>query len=71
MPQRGRIGIFNRSYYEEVLVVKVHPEVIYAGCVVMVMEVSGSVVPCQLDFAATFHQHRIGSERDATRCLRK
>ena len=25
-PQRGRIGIFNRSYYEEVLVVKVHPE---------------------------------------------
>ena len=26
MPQRGRIGIFNRSYYEEVLVVRVHPE---------------------------------------------
>jgi PPK2 family polyphosphate:nucleotide phosphotransferase len=26
MPQRGRFGIFNRSYYEEVLVVKVHPE---------------------------------------------
>jgi PPK2 family polyphosphate:nucleotide phosphotransferase len=26
LPQRGRIGIFNRSYYEEVLVVKVHPE---------------------------------------------
>ena len=26
MPERGRIGIFNRSYYEEVLVVKVHPE---------------------------------------------
>ena len=25
-PERGRIGIFNRSYYEEVLVVKVHPE---------------------------------------------
>jgi PPK2 family polyphosphate:nucleotide phosphotransferase len=26
LPQRGRIGIFNRSYYEDVLVVKVHPE---------------------------------------------
>ena len=25
-PERGRIGIFNRSYYEEVLVVRVHPE---------------------------------------------
>jgi polyphosphate kinase 2 (PPK2 family) len=26
LPERGRIGIFNRSHYEEVLVVKVHPE---------------------------------------------
>jgi PPK2 family polyphosphate:nucleotide phosphotransferase len=26
LPERGRIGIFNRSYYEEVLVVRVHPE---------------------------------------------
>ena len=26
MPERGRIGVFNRSYYEEVLVIKVHPE---------------------------------------------
>lgn len=26
MPERGKIGIFNRSYYEEVLVVRVHPE---------------------------------------------
>jgi PPK2 family polyphosphate:nucleotide phosphotransferase len=30
MPERGRIGIFNRSYYEEVLVVRVHPEVLNA-----------------------------------------
>jgi PPK2 family polyphosphate:nucleotide phosphotransferase len=28
MPDRGRIGIFNRSYYEEVLVVRVHPELL-------------------------------------------
>jgi PPK2 family polyphosphate:nucleotide phosphotransferase len=27
-PERGRIGIFNRSYYEEVLVVRVHPEIL-------------------------------------------
>ena len=30
VPERGRIGIFNRSYYEEVLVVKVHPKVLKA-----------------------------------------
>ncbi|MFZ1729525.1 MAG: polyphosphate kinase 2 family protein [Bacteroidota bacterium] len=28
LPERGRIGIFNRSYYEEVLVARVHPEII-------------------------------------------
>jgi PPK2 family polyphosphate:nucleotide phosphotransferase len=28
MPERGRIGIFNRSYYEETLVVRVHPEIL-------------------------------------------
>src|ERR1700760_4976354 len=28
MPERGRIGIFNRSYYEELLVVRVHPEIL-------------------------------------------
>src|SRR5207344_661058 len=28
LPERGRIGIFNRSYFEEVLVVKVHPEIL-------------------------------------------
>ena len=30
LPARGRIGIFNRSYYEEVLVVRVHPEILAA-----------------------------------------
>ena len=28
LPERGRIGVFNRSYYEEVLVVRVHPELL-------------------------------------------
>jgi PPK2 family polyphosphate:nucleotide phosphotransferase len=30
LPERGRIGIFNRSYYEEVLVVRVHPELLHS-----------------------------------------
>jgi len=30
LPERGRIGIFNRSYYEEALVVRVHPEILKA-----------------------------------------
>jgi PPK2 family polyphosphate:nucleotide phosphotransferase len=30
LPERGRIGVFNRSYYEEVLVVRVHPEILRA-----------------------------------------
>ena len=30
IPERGRIGIFNRSYYEEVLIVRVHPELLEA-----------------------------------------
>ena len=30
LPERGRIGVFNRSYYEEVLVVRVHPEILDA-----------------------------------------
>lgn len=30
LPERGRIGIYNRSYYEEVLVVRVHPEILRA-----------------------------------------
>ena len=30
LPQRGRLGVFNRSYYEEVLVARVHPEILAA-----------------------------------------
>lgn len=30
LPERGKIGIFNRSYYEEVLIVRVHPELVQA-----------------------------------------
>ena len=30
LPERGRIGIFNRSYYEEVLIVRVHPQILHS-----------------------------------------
>jgi PPK2 family polyphosphate:nucleotide phosphotransferase len=30
LPERGRIGVFNRSYYEEVLIARVHPEIVQA-----------------------------------------
>jgi PPK2 family polyphosphate:nucleotide phosphotransferase len=33
LPERGRIGIFNRSYYEEVLIVRVHPEILRSQAV--------------------------------------
>lgn len=33
LPERGKIGIFNRSYYEEVLVVRVHPELLQKQCI--------------------------------------
>jgi PPK2 family polyphosphate:nucleotide phosphotransferase len=34
LPERGRIGIFNRSYYEEVLIVRVHPELLRSEALV-------------------------------------
>jgi len=52
LPQRGRIGIFNRSYYEETLVVRVHPE--YLG---------GQKLPRQTD-PEQLWQERFESIRD-------
>jgi PPK2 family polyphosphate:nucleotide phosphotransferase len=52
LPQRGRIGIFNRSYYEEVLVVRVHPE--YLG---------GQKLPYKVDLDELWQQ-RYESIRD-------
>ena len=50
LPERGRIGIFNRSYYEEVLVVRVHPE--YLG---------GQKLPGDLNDTETIWQGRYQS----------
>ena len=52
LPQRGRIGVFNRSYYEEVLVVRVHPE--YLG---------GQKLPRQINLDELW-QERFESIRD-------
>jgi PPK2 family polyphosphate:nucleotide phosphotransferase len=50
LPERGRIGIFNRSHYEDVLVVRVHPEL---------LEHQG--LPARLRHADTLWQHRYRS----------
>jgi PPK2 family polyphosphate:nucleotide phosphotransferase len=42
LPERGRIGIFNRSYYEETLIVRVHPE--FLGAQHLPKEVSGKKI---------------------------
>jgi len=52
LPQRGRIGVFNRSYYEETLVVRVHPEYL-----------QGQKLPHKLDLG-TLWQERFESIRD-------
>jgi len=44
LPERGRIGIFNRSYYEEVLIARVHPEIL-----------RGEGLPGSLDESSVWH----------------
>ncbi|WGZ93992.1 MAG: polyphosphate kinase 2 family protein [Candidatus Thiothrix putei] len=57
LPERGRIGIFNRSYYEEVLVVRVHPEYL-----------EGQNLPAEVN-RDTLWQDRLESIRDHERHL--
>jgi PPK2 family polyphosphate:nucleotide phosphotransferase len=56
LPERGRIGIFNRSYYEEVLIVRVHPEIL-----------RGENLPA--DGGKKIWEHRFRSIRDFERHL--
>ena len=58
LPQRGRIGIFNRSYYEEVLIVRVHPEIL-----------KGEQIPDDLLRTKTIWQERYRSIRDLEKHL--
>jgi PPK2 family polyphosphate:nucleotide phosphotransferase len=56
LPERGKIGIFNRSYYEEVLIVRVHPEIL-----------RGENLPG--DGGGKIWEHRFRSIRDCERHL--
>lgn len=58
LPERGRIGIFNRSYYEEVLIVRVHPEILL-----------GEGLPDELLDGKSFWQARYRSIVDLERHL--
>ncbi len=58
LPERGRIGIYNRSYYEEVLIVRVHPEI---------LEAEG--IPEELIDRKNIWAHRYQSIRDLERHL--
>ncbi len=60
LPERGRIGIFNRSYYEEVLVVRVHPEFLAA-----------QAMPKELVDPKTIWKHRYASIVDLEHHLRR
>jgi PPK2 family polyphosphate:nucleotide phosphotransferase len=58
LPERGRIGIFNRSYYEEVLIARVHPEIL-----------RGEGMPGKLPDAKTLWHDRYSSILDLERHL--
>src|SRR4051794_39684393 len=53
LPERGRIGVFNRSYYEEVLVVRVHPDIL-----------ASQHLPAEISEDDKIWKHRYTSIRD-------
>src|SRR5215216_3515208 len=57
VPERGRIGIFNRSYYEEVLIVRVHPELLRAELLPEVAFKHGSIWKKRYHSIRQFEQH--------------
>jgi PPK2 family polyphosphate:nucleotide phosphotransferase len=66
LPERGRIGIFNRSYYEEVLVVRVHPELLEKQR--LPEELKGrDLWQCRFDDIRAFERHLT---RNGTRVLK-
>jgi len=60
LPARGRIGVFNRSYYEEVLIVRVHPEIL-----------QGSGLPDELTAPETLWEGRYRSIVDLEKHLHR
>jgi len=66
LPERGRIGIFNRSYYEEVLVVRVHPEILRAQNL-PVETLNGDIWKQRYE---SINQHEKHLHRNGTRILK-
>jgi PPK2 family polyphosphate:nucleotide phosphotransferase len=67
LPARGRIGVLNRSYYEEVLVVRVHPDILRSE------GVPGSMDSKRMDWTKRFHSIREFErhlDRNGTRILK-
>jgi PPK2 family polyphosphate:nucleotide phosphotransferase len=60
LPERGRIGIFNRSYYEEVLIVRVHPEIL-----------ASQDIPKETAKDPDFWKHRYASINDLEKHLHR
>ena len=67
LPERGRIGIFNRSYYEEVLIVRVHPEIIKAQSLPKEAARAPAIWPQRYESINNLEQHL---HRNGTRVLK-
>ena len=61
LPERGRIGIFNRSHYEDVLIAKVHPEIVLSNKLPNITKTE--------DIDSDFWQHRYRQINDFERYL--
>jgi PPK2 family polyphosphate:nucleotide phosphotransferase len=57
LPERGRIGVFNRSYYEEVLIVRVHPEILRAEQIPEPLLERGDVWQARFRSIVDFEKH--------------
>ena len=61
LPERGRLGIFNRSYYEEVLIVRVHPEILRAQNLPREAPAGGGLWAQRYRSIADFERHLHGN----------
>ena len=67
LPERGMIGIFNRSYYEEVLIVRVHPEILKAENLPSHAESDAAIWKKRFQSICEFEQHL---HRNGTRVVK-
>jgi PPK2 family polyphosphate:nucleotide phosphotransferase len=67
LPERGHIGIFNRSYYEEVLIVRIHPDVLAAQNLPEKIMHDKNIWQHRFDSIADFEKHL---ERNGTRVIK-